>query len=402
MSVGENSRKLVLGLVSTMAAGVLFSATAAEPVPVVDWAEPAGWHAVEPGKVVSDGAIVTVRQPGISSRTFPHYPLDDGRDLDRTYQGISFRVRGDGSDEWGCININNGSRFGGAFYFPVKNTDWMEYRVAFADMAPISDHACGLPRNVAAGDLGTLTFGDYWKIGTGNLPRPVFRYEVTDLKLLPEIPARFETEKKRPLPLAEAIKRMRQGRPTAIFCFGDSVTAGTSLKNREGERFATLLGPALAKYFKNPGITSRCVATGGAHTYQAIGWLERDLREGVPDIAVMLIGGNNYNAAQSPELFRQQLSIWLERLVQLTDGQCAVVLIPTLPGVPRFRVRDYLATATCDVARDYGCAICPFHETIKALGPFVYKEKYLADSVHPNAAGHALLLEELARLLTQR
>jgi len=47
-------------------------------------------------------------------------------------------------------------------------------------------------------------------------------------------------------------------------------------------------------------------------------------------------------------------------------------------------------------------AICPFHETIKALGPFVYKEKYLADSVHPNAAGHALLLEELARLLTQR
>ena len=47
-------------------------------------------------------------------------------------------------------------------------------------------------------------------------------------------------------------------------------------------------------------------------------------------------------------------------------------------------------------------AICPFHETIKVLGPFVYKEKYLADSVHPNAAGHALLLEELARLLTQR
>ena len=38
-------------------------------------------------------------------------------------------------------------------------------------------------------------------------------------------------------------------------------------------------------------------------------------------------------------------------------------------------------------------------ETFKALGPFVYRDQYLVDGIHPNSAGHKLMLETLLRTL---
>ena len=217
--------KRLLSCAAAIFAAALF---AAEPAPVVNWAKPGQWRAIAPAEVSSDGAIVTIQQPGSAFTTITAYPIDGGQNTQKTYQGISFRVRGDGSDEWGCIGINNGLRFGGVYYFPVKSTDWVEYRVAFSDMAPACDHTPGLPRTIAVGDLGSLSLGDRWKIGTGNLDRPTFRYEVTDLKLLPEIPARFEAKPLRPMPLRDAVAKMKKGEQVRIVCFGDSITAGTS------------------------------------------------------------------------------------------------------------------------------------------------------------------------------
>ena len=384
-------------------AAAIFAAAvfAAEPAPVVNWAKPGQWRAIAPAEVSSDGAIVTIQQPGSAFTTIAAYPIDGGQDTQKTYQGISFRVRGDGSDEWGCIGINNGLRFGGVYYFPVKSTDWVEYRVAFSDMAPACDHTPGLPRTIAVGDLGSLSLGDRWKIGTGNLDRPTFRYEVTDLKLLPEIPARFEAKPLRPMPLRDAVAKMKKGEQIRIICFGDSITAGTSLRNRAVERYAALLGPALAKHFNNPGITSHCAATGGAHGYESVAWLDRDLQEGLPDVATMLIGYNNCSSAQSPEMYRKHLSMWVERLTELTQGKCAIVLIPTVPGVPRFTTQDYMAKITREVAKEYGCTVAPIDEAIRRMGPLTYKKQYLADTVHPNAEGHKFFCNILLGLFTR-
>ncbi len=389
-----------LGVVLTVVCAVTL--TAAEGVPIVNAAGPKTWRITNGrGAVSADGKVIKMQQPGIAASTLGVYPIDGGSDVTKVYQGISFRVRGNGSDEWGCLNINNGSRCGGVVYFPVKNTDWVEYNVAFADMAPSGDHTCGLPRNVPVGDFGYLGFGDYWRIKTGNLPRETFEYEVADLKLLPSVPSRFEKIQYRPMPLEKAIAKMKKGEKVSILCFGDSITAGTGLKDRARESYPVLVGPELAKIFNNPNITSAGAATGGAHTYQSIGWLDRDLEQGgMPDIATMLIGYNNCSAAQSAEVYRAQLEMWIQRLTRLTRGQCAIVLIPTVPGVPRFSTQDYMAEVTREVARKYGCAIAPLDKAVKAIGPKDYRSKYLVDSVHPNAAGHQIFARELTAVLS--
>ena len=383
-----------------LAPGCASTPKQAEPVPVAEWAKPGTWRASSPAAVSTDGTTLTIKMPGVVYKPFAYYPFDGGKDVNTPYQGISFRVRGDGSDEWACITFSNGARFGGVYYFPVKSTDWVEYRVAFADMAPITDHTAGLPRTVPVGGFGNLIFGDKWTINSGNIPRQTFQFEVADLKLLPEVPSKYESVPYRPMPLDDAIAKMKKGEPVRILCFGDSITSGSGLEERRvPDRYATLLGPALAEYYKNPNITSHCAATGGAHTFHSLGWIERDLKDGLPDIATMLIGFNNCSAAQTPEMYRKQLTMWIERLMALTQGKCAVVLIPTIPGVPRFFTQDYMAEITREVAAEYGCAISPMDETFKELGPFVYRDKYLVDGIHPNSAGHKLMLETLLHTL---
>ena len=54
-----------------------------------------------------------------------------------------------------------------------------------------------------------------------------------------------------------------------------------------------------------------------------------------------------------------------------------------------------MADATREIAVKRGLQIAPIDEAIAKLGPARYKAEYLADSVHPNAAGHKLFAEVL-------
>ena len=102
-----------LGVVLTVVCAVTL--TAAEGVPIVNAAGPKTWRITDGhGAVSADGKVIKMQQPGIAASSLGVYPIDGGSDVTKVYQGISFRVRGNGSDEWGCLNINNGSRCGGA------------------------------------------------------------------------------------------------------------------------------------------------------------------------------------------------------------------------------------------------------------------------------------------------
>ncbi len=368
---------------------------------VVNWLDAAGWQARLDGtqfQLAKD--MFSIRQPGMAMKTFPSIPLDGGDELLKKYQGISFRVRGDGSDEWGCIAITDGTSLGGRYYFPVKAADWVEYRIAFSDMAPPDDHGDVPSGGIEIGRLGYLTFGDRWRTGVNNRKRRHFSYQVADLRLLEQVPAADASAQYRPLPLAEAVAKMKRKDKVVIGCFGDSITAGNGLRNPDQERFATLLEADLQAHFANPAITVRSVAVGGAHTYDSIGWLDRDLSIcGLPDVAIMLIGYNNRYGSQSETMYRRQLKTWMERLTAKTRGRCAIILIPTVPGVPRFFTQKPMAQITRELATEYGCAVAPVDTAIEALGPAKYKAEYLADSVHPNAAGHRMFARILKEVI---
>lgn len=340
-----------------------------------------------------------INQPGTAVKSYGKNPPLPVENWQKRYEGISFKVKGDGSDQWGCITLNGWGLAGGNFYFPLKSTEWQTYKVSFADMAPVSDHVSEMPRSLSVYAFGELKFGDRWSICSNNAKIPNFSYLVSDVRLEENVTPVFQRGKFKSAPFADIAKKMKSGQPVSIICFGDSITAGTGLKKNLEEQYAVLTGEILRQNFKNDKITSRSVAVGGAHTLDLLGWMERDLSQGMPDIATVLIGYNNRSGAQNPEVYRAQLEMWIERILFKTQGKAAIVLIPTVPGVPRFVSQDDYARITREVAAKYKLLVAPIDQKIKEIGPKDYKEIYLCDSVHPNAEGHKMFAEVLAKTI---
>ena len=388
--------KALYGFFSLMlSAGVL----AAGELTVGDFTDPSCWRATVDRKrekaAIIDGMLKFQGPKSLFTLTLRNYPPGGIGNMEKTYTGIAFKVRGDGSDEWGVISVQAGPQGGGKVYFPLKNTEVVEYRVAFSDMAPNGDNTALPAAKYAAKDITGFKIGDIWAIGQNNYPRKPHSFKISDLRLLDDVRGKFVPGKFQPAPIDGVIAKMKAKQPVLILCVGDSITAGTSLRDREKDRYATVLQGLLRKHYGYDGITVRSVAVGGGHTHDSIAWLDRDLAQGKPDAATMLIGYNNRSAAQKKEVYAEQLMRWIEMFAMKTDGKAAVVLIPTVQGVPRFFSQQDMAEAVYEIGKRYGLTVAPVDKAIAKIGPVEYKKTYLADSIHPNPEGHKLFAEVL-------
>lgn len=374
-------------------------ALAAGELAVEDFTKPASWNVIVDGKKgkaeITDGTLKVQGPKSSFNLPVRSYPLGGIDNMDKIYTGIAFKVKGDGSDEWGVISVQAGPRGGGKVYFPLKNTEFVEYRVAFSDMAPNGSNTSLPAAQYAAKNITEFKIGDRWKIGQNNYPRESYSFEISDLRLIDDVQGNFVPGKFRPAPMDGVIAKMKAKQPVLILCFGDSITAGTSLRDRERDRYATVLQGLLRKQYGYDEITVRSVAVGGSQTHESIAWLDRDLAQGKPDAATMLIGYNNRTAAQTKEVYAEQLVRWIEMFAMKTDGKAALVLIPAVQGVPRFFSQQDMAEAVYEIGKQYGLPVAPIDKKIAEIGPVEYKKTYLADSIHPNPEGHKLFAEVL-------
>ena len=374
---------------------------AANEVPVKMFLDARSWRKQPFAQVVKENEkIVAVKMlPGTANcgASSLWYPMDGGKDINTLYEGISFEVKGDGSNEWGCVTIGETRAFQAHAYFPLKNKEWQKFTFSFADMGPSNDYTAGILPATPVTRLASISFGDAWRITWCNAKRVPFSYQVRNFSLVKKAPARYDYKKySKAMPLSAVVAKMKKGEKVQISCFGDSITAGTGLRKEE-KRYAALIGEMLTAKFKNNNIKSVCVAVGGARTKDSIGWLDRDLTQGMPDVATMLIGYNNRSGGQSAELFKKQLEIWINQLLARTQGKTAIILIPTIPGVPRWYGQDDMAATVYEVAAKYNCTVVPLEKMIKKMTAMEYRTKYLCDGVHPNQAGHKLFAEEIVK-----
>ena len=375
-------------------------ALAAGDLAVEDFAKPTSWNVLVDGKKgkaeITDGMLKFQGPKSSYTLTLRNsYPLGGIDNMEKIYTGIAFKVKGDGSDEWGVITVQAGPLNSGKVYFPLKNTEAVEYRVAFSDMAPTGGSTVLPAEKYAAKDITEFKVGDRWKIGQNNYPRKPFSFEISDLRLIDDIQGTFVPGKFRPAPIDGVIAKMKAKQPVLILCVGDSITAGTSLRDREKDRYATVLQALLRKEYGYDGITVRSVAVGGSQTHDSIAWLDRDLAQGKPDAATLLTGYNNRSSGQRKEVYAEQITRWIELFAMKTDGKAAVVLIPTVQGVPRFFSQQDMAEAIYEIGKQYGLPVAPIDKKIAEIGPVEYKKTYLADSIHPNPEGHKLFAEVL-------
>lgn len=164
--------------------------------------------------------------------------------------------------------------------------------------------------------------------------------------------------------------------PGPIVAFGDSLVYGIG---SSGGGFVRLLEQRLGQRIENLGVPGDTTADG----------LNRldELLELDPSIVILLLGGNDVLQRVDPDRTFANLATLIERI----QSQGAAVL---LVGIRGSLLRDAFAASFEDLAERYGTAYV--HDVLDDT--FGVRE-YMADQVHPNDRGYAVIAERIAPVL---
>lgn len=311
--------------------------------------------------------------------------------------GVSFWAKGDGSTQWGSLALGGtGSNYGYmyVYFFPLSSTEWRQYTVPWRDWIAESPVAgIGQPGSLPPSGIQTLRLGTRWNITHNNAKIPAHSYAVDDVELVDSVPPPAPPHK--PRPLAEVVAKLRDHQPVRIICMGDSITAGTSLKAADTERYAVVLQAKLRQALGYDQITCESRAVGGARLSDARAWVARDFLGEAPDLVTTLYGYNDKSGQWPAPQFAASLEDYIQRVADATGGQAAIVPLVTIPGAgPRYTMLDDFAQVVRDESAKLGLSCCDLAERFKLLG----REGLLADMAdmaHPNAEGHVLMAQTI-------
>ncbi len=321
---------------------------------------------------------------------------------DEGYQGVSFWAKGDGSDQFGTVVLCGAHPlwfpFKYAYAFPLKETAWKKYVVAWRDWIPEDPvYSVGTPGGAPPSNIQYVKVGSKWTITHNNRDLPRFSFSLDHLQLETEAPAEA------PAPALEKIENVRAKfaarKPVQVLCIGDSITAGTSLGKPDEERYAQVLERLLRQRLKYDGVSVLSRAVGGAQVNDLRLWAARDFTAVAPDLVTIMVGYNDKSWGYPADYYASALSDYLCRVARQTQGRAAVLLMPPIPGRgARFVMMDDYADAVRKLAAARGVALCDVNKTFKAFGRDGLNE-YFADDAHPNAKGHERLAAAIADLL---
>ena len=170
-----------------------------------------------------------------------------------------------------------------------------------------------------------------------------------------------------------------------IVALGDSLTAGYGLS--EDEAWPSLLEKRLASEGRawrvvNAGVSGE--TTSG--TLSRVDWIMRQLK---PEVVILAIGGNDGLRGLDVGLMESNITSVVQRL---QDGGAVVVLagMRMVRNLGPDYTRQFDAVYPA-VARDTGAILVPFLLEGVATVPSLN----LPDGIHPNAAGHRMVVETL-------
>ena len=322
--------------------------------------------------------------------------------LDEGWAGISFWVKGDGSDQFGTLVLcgmhPQWFPFKYACSFPLKDTAWRQFKFRWSDLVPEDPtYAVGTPGGAPPSNIEFVKVGNKWSLTHNNRPMPKFSFSLDHLQLESDLPPAATAPE---LQSFEAVKaKLAAKQPVSILCLGDSITQGTSLGNADQERYAKGLEGLLRERLGSEEVTVVSRAVGGAQINDLRLWAERDFVGIAPDLVIVMVGYNDKTWGFPADYYANAISDYLDRIAVRTNGKAAVLLMPAIPGRgPRFIMMDDYAEAVRALAARRGVALCDMHKVFKAFGRDGLNA-YMADAAHPNAKGHAVMAKAIADLL---
>ena len=317
--------------------------------------------------------------------------------------GFSFWVKGDGSENWGGIEMidheNFGARYG--YCFPIDSTDWQKITVRWNDLTP---------------EVGAPLRRDQGRLLTGRLRLSLVRQVVLLARLSRPNLSRSQTlcsspsSLLRPAP-AEAsdpgLRRLKAKlaahQPITIVTMGDSLSDKHHWSNHD-----TLWSELLAKSIHEKfGSDVKLInpAIGGTTLSQNMVLMPRWLKQAPkPDLVAVWFGGNDWDSGVRGPRFKEYLETAVDRIRQQTNGASDILLMTTAPSFDKWQNMAELEEAVRDVARQKQTALDDIAAEFHAAGSNAeaMKRDYWAwDRTHLGAKGHQMVSDSVLRLLRQ-
>jgi acyl-CoA thioesterase-1 len=173
----------------------------------------------------------------------------------------------------------------------------------------------------------------------------------------------------------------RAAKPTAgttIIAFGDSLVAGRGATT--GHDFVSILSRRLGTPIINAGRSGDTTAT-------ALTRLERDVLARDPRVVLVLLGGNDFLRRVPKQQTFANLSTIVERV---RARGAAVVLIGVSVGL----FSDSYGGEFAQLARRTSSGLVP-----DVLDDVIGDQQRMADAIHPNDAGYAIVAERIEPVL---
>ncbi len=306
--------------------------------------------------------------------------------------GLSFWVKGDGSDACGGLELifddDYAVRYD--FAFPIRDTDWRKVTVAWRDLVPVLPGPKSVPLDPAGANrpskLSALWFGRWWYWGD----YPAHSFAIDEIRLEPRIERDQADYRPKGSPVARVRDALKQGRPVTIVTMGDSLTDVRHWANRK-VRWPELLKGELRKKYRSD-VTIVNPAIGGTQLRQNLVLIPHWLQQAPqPDLVTFCFGGNDWGAGMRGPQFLQSCTDAIDRIRRQTHGKADVLVMTTVPSVGHWRTMAELAESCRQAAADRRAGLADTEKAFLAAGAQDKERLYVDDRTHLSPAGHELM-----------
>ena len=320
-------------------------------------------------------------------------------DWDRS-AGFSFYLKGDGSTNWGGIELIDRSDFGlrYGFCFPLDSTEWRRITVPWRDLIPeLAGPLVDAGAGYAPSGFGNFWFGKwfYWR------DYPAHAFAIDQVMLEAQLP---ETEIRTSV-LTPGLKRFREKlaakQPVTVVTMGDSLTDKRHWANREALWCELLVGQLQARYGGEVRLVNP--ARGGTTLSQNLILTPMWLREAPePDLVTIWFGFNDWDSGVRGPRFEEYLHLAVERVRRQTQGHADLLLLTTCPAHGRWETMKEMEAAVRKTVQDSGSGLADVASEIRRLGD---ADRAMAagcwawDKIHLGPRGHALAAETVLRAI---
>jgi len=204
--------------------------------------------------------------------------------------------------------------------------------------------------------------------------------------------------------LDKILNRIKQGRPTKIICYGDSVTFGAngSVGGRVKNPYPAVLEKMLRKFSGNHGVSVKNEGYGGWTTRDALINLNKKVILKKPDISIVMFGINDAITAINIDEYENNLRKITKRILR---AGCTVILIASTPIINSRNDRLILYIKRVKKVADENST--PFfnihYEIVKKFKSGEERAwDFIPDGIHPGDNKYEVLAEIIYRFIADK